>query len=389
MKKRITVKTQKQAKGKTSQTQLKKLAAQQRLTIGLDLGDRQSRYCILNAAGEVISKGSLPTTQTGLNTLFEKMPSSRVALEVGTHSPWVSRQLAQLGHEVIVANPRQVALIGRSTRKDDWIDAEKLARLARVDPHLLYPIRHRGEEAQADLAVLRARAALVEIRPRLINTARGLAKPMGERLKDCDSEAVGPELAKDLSAPVQAVLGPMLQSIAQISEQIHAYDEKIHEMVGRYPEVDWLQPVYGVGELISLAFVLTIEDPNRFAHSREVGPFLGLVPKQRQSSQSAPELRISKEGDRLLRSLLVQGAHCILRRGAPDSDLRRWALAKLQGSDAAGARPEPKGKKKKNRKKQIVIAVARKLAVLLHRLWATGEVYEPLYKTRRAVSVAA
>jgi hypothetical protein len=141
--------------------------------------------------------------------------------------------------------------------------------------------------------------------------------------------------------------------------------------------------------LISLAFVLTIEDPNRFAHSREVGPFLGLVPKQRQSGQSEPELRISKEGDRLLRSLLGQGAHCILRRGAPDSDLRRWALAKLQGSDAAGARPEPKGKKKKNRKKQIVIAVARKLAVLLHRLWATGEVYEPLYKTRRAVSVAA
>jgi transposase len=184
MKEHTTTKAHKKALSKKLRAQIAKVAAEQRLTIGLDLGDRYSRYCILDAAGDVISEGELPTTKTGLNSLFEKMPSSRVAHEVGTHSPWVSRHLAQLGHEVIVANPRQVALIGRSTRKDDPIDAQKLARLARVDPKLLYPIRHRGEQAQADLAVIRARAALVEGRTKLINAARGLrerGQPCGWR----------------------------------------------------------------------------------------------------------------------------------------------------------------------------------------------------------------
>lgn len=388
MKKRTTVKGPQQVVSKTTRAQLRELAAQQRLTIGLDLGDRVSRCCILNEAGAEISEVSLPTTKTGLNSLFEKMPSCRVALEVGTHSPWASRHLAGLGHEVIVANPRQVALIGKSTHKDDPIDARKLARLARVDPVLLYPIRHRGEAAQADLAVIRARAALVESRTGLINTARGLAKPMGERLADCESEAVGPALAEQLSAPLQAVLKPMLTSIQQMTEQIGVYDRQIEEMAPRYPEVELLQQVFGVGPLVSLTFVLTIEDPERFAHSREVGPYLGMVPKRRESGDREPELRISKEGDRLLRCLLVQAAHCLLRRGAPDSDLRRWALAKLDGGAGTGSGSKSKGKKK-NLKKRIVLAVARKLAVLLHRLWVSGEEYEPLYNARRTQAQAA
>jgi transposase len=298
----------------------------------------------------------------------------------------VSRHLAQLGHEVIVANPRQVALIGRSTRKDDPIDAEKLARLARVDPKLLYPIRHRGEQAQADLAVIRARAALVEARTKLINSARGLAKPMGERLKACASEEMDEVTAEDLSEGLRQILQPLLKSIEQISAQIAEYDQQIDGMASRYPEVELLQQVYGVGTLVSTAYILTIEDPERFRHSREVGGYLGMVPKRRDSSQSEPELGISKEGDRLLRALLVQSAHCILRRGAPDSDLRRWGLAKIEGGGKEG-----QGRKRggKNIKKRVVVAVARKLAVLLHRLWVNGEVYQPLYNHQPAVAGAA
>lgn len=376
MKKNSTGQARSRLLSKKLRSQLASLAAEQRLTVGLDLGDRHSCYCILDAAANVISTGELPTTKTGLNSLFEKMPPSRVALEVGTHSPWVSRHLAQLGHEAIVANPRLVALIGRSSRKDDPIDAEKLARLARVDPKLLYPIRHRGEQAQADLALIRARATLVEARTKLINAARGLAKSMGERLNQCASEELGEVTAEGLSENLRQILQPLLKSIQQTSEQIAEYDQQIEGLASRYPEVELLQQVYGVGTLVSTAYILTIEDPERFRHSREVGGYLGMVPKRRTSSQSEPELPISKEGDRLLRTLLVQAAHCILRRGAPDSDLRRWGLAKLQAAEKQGQVRQRGGK---NVKKRVVVAVARKLAVLLHRLWVNGEVYEPLY----------
>ena len=374
MKKHITGKRNQQTLTKTKKKQIVEMAGSKRLTVGLDLGDRTSRYCILDEAGEVVSEGWLPTTKGGLDSLLGKMPSSRVALEVGTHSPWVSRQIAGVGHEVIVANPHKVKLITQSVRKNDRIDAQKLARLARVDPKLLSPIRHRGAEAQADLAVIRARAELVEARTGLVNCARGLAKPMGERLKRCDADQVEEALAKSLSEAAQVVIGPLLKSVEAISEQIGVYDNKIEEIAKRYPERELLTQVYGVGTLIALTYMLTIEDAERFQHSRDVGAFLGIQPKQRESGNSQPELGISKTGDRLLRSYLVQAAHCNLRKGAPDSDLRAWGLGKAGGS--------------KRGKRRALVAMARKLAVLLHRLWVTGEVYDPQYNRKRAPVVA-
>jgi transposase len=370
MKKNTTAKSDRNALSKTSKTQIRQMAAKQRLTVGLDLGDRNSRYCILDEAGEVVSEGQLPTTKTGLNSLFEKMPTSRVALEVGTHSPWASRHLAGMGHEVIVANPHKVKLITQSLHKNDRIDARQLARLARVDPKLLSPIQHRGEQAQADLAVIRARAELVEARTGLINCARGLVKPMGERLKKCDADQVVEGMAQPLSEAAQGVIGPLLKSVETISEQIAVYDQKIQEIAKRYP-VELLEQVYGVGTLIALTYVLTIEDAERFQHSRDVGAFLGLQPKQRESGERQPQLGISKSGDRLMRSLLVQAAHCVLRKGAPDSDLRAWGVAKMETGG-------------KNAKRRAIVAVARKLSVLLHRLWVTGEVYDPLYNRKVA-----
>ena len=375
MKKNTTAKKSPKGQAKGQQKQVRRMAEKQRLTVGLDLGDRTSRYCILDEAGDVVSESQLPTTQTGLNSLFAKMASSRIALEVGTHSPWVSRHLAGMGHEVIVANSHKVKLITESVRKNDRIDAQQLARLARVDPKLLSPIRHRGEEAQADLAVIRARAELVEARTALINCARGLAKPMGERLKPCDADQVKEALGEGFSAAVRTVIGPLLKSVEQLSEQIGEYETRIAEIAKRYPEVKLLTQVYGVGTLIALTYVLTLEDAERFAHSRDVGAFVGLQPKQRESGESRPELGISKTGDRLLRSLLVQGAHCILRRGAPDSALRAWGMGKM----GAGG---------KRAKRRTIVAVARKLAVLLHHLWATGEVYDPLYNRKAAKATA-
>jgi transposase len=297
---------------------------------------------------------------------FSALGRCRIALEVGTHSPWVSRLLSSLGHEVIVANARQVQLISESSRKCDELDAETLARLARFDPKLLRPIRHRSERAQQHLMIVRARAALVEARTQLVNAVRGLAKSTGERIGKCTTEQMEVERLKPLPDSLAQALEPLVKQIEMLSQRIHEYDATIEQIARKeYPETARLQQISGVGVLIALTFVLTLEDPARFAKSREVGCYVGLRPKRGDSGESQPQLRITKEGDIYLRSLLVQAAHCVLRRGAPDTDLRRWGL-KL--AERGG----------KNAKKRATVAVARKLAVLLHRLWVSGEAYEPL-----------
>ena len=348
-----------------------------RLTVGIDLGDRSSRYCILDEQGEVLAEGSVATTQKGFAQVFGSKLRSRIALEVGTHSPWVSRHLAELGHEVIVANPRRVRLITDSSRKDDRLDAKTLARLARIDPELLSPIRHRSEQAQADLMVIRARAALVEVRTMLVNCARGLAKSYGERLRSCGTGQVREELAESLSEPLQNALDPLLAEVESVSERIREYDEQIENLgKSRYPEIELLKQVHGVGTLTALTYVLTVADPHRFRRSRDAGAYFGLRPRRRESGNSRPQLRITKEGDAYVRKLLVQCAHHVLGPFGPDCNLRRWGL---ELAERGG----------KNAKKRALVAVARKLAVLLHKLWVTGEVYEPLQVRRDGKAVAA
>ena len=343
-------------------------------TIGMDLGDKTSRYCMLGAGGETVSEGSVGTTKKAMTEKFGGMGRCRVAIEVGTHSPWVSRLLSSLGFEVIVANARQVPLISQNSRKNDRLDAQMLARLVRVDPQLLRPIRHRSEQAQTDLMAIRIRAGLVEARTGLVNTARGLAKALGERLPGCDTDSMGVEKLEGLPAAMRERLRPLLEAVKSLTEKIQEMDSTIEQIARtRYPETELLRQVSGVGTLIALTFVLTVEDRDRFQKSRDVGCYVGLRPKQSESGQSQPQLRISQEGDVYLRKMLVQAAHCILSRRGPDTDLKRWGL-KL--AERGG----------KNAKKRAIVAVARKLAVLLHRLWVGGEVYEPLRNSQAAAS---
>src|SRR5215468_2286034 len=347
-------------------------------TVGLDLGDRWSWYCVLDEAGQVRREQRVRTTTKALREVFSAMACSRIALETGTHSPWVSRLLSGLGHEVIVAHARKVRLIGESRKKDDRLDAQTLARLARIDPQLLCPVKHRSAQAQADLTVIRARAGLVRARTSLVNTARSLAKSYGERLRGCNVRNMNPENAEGLSPEVQRALEPLLSAIEELSERIVEYNDRIEALAQTsYPQVDLLKQIKGVGTLIALTFLLTLEDPHRFGKSRDVGGYLGLQPGRRNSGESEPQLRISKEGDPYLRTLLVQGAQHILGPFGIDCDLRRWGL-KL--AERGGG----------NAKKRAIVATARKLAVLLHHLWVSGEVYEPLHNNqRRAMETAA
>ena len=355
-------------KKNTTQQRLKRksIRGMEGVTIGVDLGDKTSRYCAIDEHGAVLNEGSVATTRTAIREKFGGLGHCRIALEVGPHSPWVSRILAEYGHEVIVANPRQLKLITESSRKSDPVDAQTLARLARVDPVLLRPIRHRSEQAQMHLMVIRTRAALVVARTSLVNTVRGLAKSVGERLPKVDAEALDVSDASALPEALREVLKPILQTIEHLTVKIKAADKELEQIArNHYPETKLLTQVSGVGTLIALTFILTVEDGSRFRKSRDVGCFVGLRPRRADSGEHRPQLPITKEGDVYLRALLVQGAHCILSRQGPDTDLKRWGT---RIASAGG----------KNAKKRAIVAVARKLAVLLHRLWTTGEVYEPL-----------
>jgi transposase len=351
--------------------------SRQQLTIGLDLGDRNSWYCVLDEAGRIQLEQRVGTNAKALHEVFGEMPRSRVALETGTHSPWISRLLSELGHEVIVAHARKVRLIGESRKKDDRLDAQTLARLARIDPGLLCPVKHRSAQAQADLTVIRARAGLVRSRTALVNTVRSLAKSYGERLRGCNVRNMNPEKAESLSPELQAALEPLLHAIESLSERILEYNDRIENLAQQnYPQVALLKQIKGVGTLIALTFLLTLEDPHRFRKSRDVGGYLGLQPGRRNSGQSEPQMHISKEGDPYLRTLLVQGAQHILGPFGVDCDLRRWGLKLAE----RGGR---------NAKKRAIVATARKLAVLLHHLWVSGEVYDPLHNSSRVIVSAA
>jgi transposase len=350
-----------------------------KVTAGLDLGDKYSYLCLLDTdGGEVIEEGRVRTTPEALRRRFaSQRPPMRVAIEAGTHSPWVSRLLEECSHEVLVANARKTRLIYANKQKTDEVDAENLARLARLDPKLLYPLKHRGEESQAHMAILRSREALVGCRTQLVNHVRGAVKSFGGRLPKCPARSFHNKAAEHIPEALWPALGPILEQIGSLTERIRQYDRKLEEISKKhYPETELLRQVEGVGALTALTFVLTLEDPYRFAKSRSVGAYLGLVPASERSGDRDPQKRISKEGDEMLRKLLVGSAHYILGPFGSDSDLRRH-----------GQKIASRGGK--NAKKRAAVAVARKLAVLLHRLWVSGEVYEPLYNAHRCEGVAA
>ena len=337
-----------------------------RLTVGVDLGDQWSHYCILDLEGETLAEEQLRTTPQDVDEFFEALDAARVVVEVGTHSAWVQEIICSYGHEVLVANPRLMEGSKRRKRKNDRIDANKLARLGRVDPQSLHPIQHRSREVRQDLVVLRARDALVAARTELINATRGLVKSMGTRLPKCSSPSFAQKVEEAVPVEIREALLPLVRMAAALSDCIQGYDEKIEEL-GRekYGHTTLLRQVKGVGPITALAYVLTLENPERFVKSRDVGPYLGLVPKQEDSGESQPQLGISKTGDTMLRRLLVGSAHYILGPFGPDTDLRRYGLRLCERGG-------------KNAKKRAAVAVARKLAVLLHCLWVSGEVYEPL-----------
>jgi len=342
---------------------------------GIDIGDRYCQIAVLDLEGEVTETSRIRTTPAAFKRYFQGKTPMRVAMEVGTHSPWLGQLLSDLGHKALVGNACKLRLIYRNNQKRDEVDAELLARLCRFDPQLLYPICHKGKGARTAFTVLRTRDALVRSRTALINHARGIVKPTGHRLSKCSSRYFG-KLQDELPESLKPILEPILHTVNQLTVQIQAYGQQI-EHIGQdqYPQTMLLRQVPGVGPITSLAFVLTIGDPWRFIHNRDVGAYLGMVPRRSQTGQSDPELPITKAGSRYLRTMLVQCSHYILGPFGPDSDLRR-----------SGERIASRGGK--NAKKRARVAVARKLAVMMLSMLKTGEAYDPLHGSHDEISAA-
>lgn len=339
-------------------------------TIGCDLGDLQSELCVLAETGEVLERPKVKTTLAGFRAFFKDRAEAHVIIEVGAHSRWVKELLTELGQRVTVANPRKLKLITSSSNKTDRNDAELLARLGRADVELLSPVHHRGTQAQADLAIAKGRDLLVASRTSLVNSIRGTVKCFGTRLPKCEADAFHRVARSEVPQTLKPALEPLFELLGSIEQQIRAQEKALEEVAKRYPEVAQMTQPKGVGLLTAMVFMLTVEDKTRFESSRAAGAFLGMVPRKDQSGTSDKQLSITKAGDPFVRKLLVNSANYILGPFGEDSDLRRWGL-KL--AERGG----------KNARKRAKVAVARKLAVLMHRLWVTGEVYEPLRNANR------
>ena len=343
---------------------------------GLDLGDRYSHYCVLTQDAELVEEGRLQSTEAGLRKQFANEPRMRIALEAGTHSPWVSRLLEGFGHEVLIANPRKIRAITSSESKNDRNDAEKLARFAACDPKLLSPIQHRSPERQQDLNLIHARSSLVRARTGLVNALRGLVKSAGGRLAACSTRSFPDKAAASIPHALQPVCTPLVEQIAHLNLAIAAMDRQVEALGDKHPEIRLLRTVPGVGPIVAACYVLTLDSPDLIEDNRQAGAFLGLRPRQSQSGDKNPQHGISKTGNTCLRSLLVQAAHYILGRFGPDSALRRWGLG-------LAARGGNRGKKR------AVVAVARKLAVLLHSIWRNRTRFVPFPQPPTQATVAA
>jgi transposase len=340
---------------------------QYRTIIGVDLGDKKHHVCVTDKDGSILSETTISNRRGPLMQLAKEYPGSLIALEVGVHSPWVSRLIEENGCTCIVANARKLRAIYQNERKCDQLDARMLAKLARVDPDLLSPIHHGSEQSQLHRLSISFRDSLVRQRVNIISTIRFSLKSLGIRLPSCSTPYFALKCRQQLEgSPILPVVETPLKALDELNIRIKELDKQIIKTAAEhYPQTKLLEQVPGIGPVTSLSYVLAIGDPERFKNVRDVGAYIGLVPRRDQSGNSDKQLPISKAGNRDLRRLLVQCAQYILGHFGPDCDLRRHGLMlAAKGGKAA--------------KRKAVIAIARKLAVLLLVLWKTGQPYKPL-----------
>lgn len=345
-------------------------------TIGIDMGDKKNTICAVNAKGDVLKKETQPNTPQFARKYYGSIPPCRIVLEAGTHSMWFSEILKECGHNVIVVNPRTTRIIWQTNEKNDGRDAEVLARIANVDIELLDEIQHRSAAEHADLAVIKARDAVVAQRTSLIAHVRGEVKTAGSRIDACDADNFHLKALDQIPSNLLPALEGIVGLIASLTKQIRDYDHKIGRLCEKYSGTQALSDIAGVGPITSLCFVLTVGSCDRFAKSRDVGAYYGLTPRHDQSGQRDKLLGITKSGNEMMRRLLVGCARYILGPFGPDCDLRRFGMKIMERGG-------------KNAKGRAAMAVARKLSVLMHSLLKNKIKYDPFHQENKSAQSAA
>lgn len=335
------------------------------ITIGLDLGNRTSHAAILDRETGELVREEVATTPVAMADFLAHYPGARLVIEVGAHSRWVQKLAQDMDLNVINANPRQLALITRSQKKNDKKDALLLAQIGAGAPQILGHVQHRSPQAHADLAVIKTRAKLVRTRSEYVTAIRGLVKTVGVQIDACDATYFFRKAPAQIPAELSVACNPLIEMLTLLHEQILGLDKVLKKIAERYPAVDYLTQIDRVGTLTALSYVLIIEDPKRFSKNRTVGSYVGLTPRIKDSGDRTTQLGITKAGDTELRRHLCLVAHQILSSVGKDCALKRWGLELCKRGG-------------KNAKKRAVCAVARKLSVLMLALWRSGETYDPM-----------
>ena len=333
--------------------------------IGMDMGDKNNKAVILDPEGKELERIEVACTPEAITKFLARYPGALLAIETGTHCRWVSRIGIEHGHRVLVGNARKLRVIWDTSRKNDWRDAEMLARIARLDKSLLHPVKLRDDQDQKLFRLVKARDILVKSRTSIVNQIRGFCKSEGVRLKKCSSESFG-NLADSVPVVLVPVVRPLFSALNEISIRVKRYDKLIQRTLQqqRSEDTELLDSIAGVGPVTTAGFLAVVGDPEVFGDARDIGPFLGLTPRQDQSGDTDKQLRISKEGNQMVRRLLVTSANYIMGPFGKDSDLRRH-----------GMRIAERGGK--NAKKRAKVAVARKLAVVMLALLKSRTPYKP------------
>jgi transposase len=328
--------------------------------VGLDVSQKMTAICVVDKDGRRIWRGQCPSVPEQISAALRRYAgdNARIGIETGSMTPWIVHELRNLGFELVCLDARHArAALKMQINKNDQNDAEGLAQIVRTGWYRSVHVK--SFDSHRARAILGARTQLVGMTTRLSNHIRGVLKTFGllpgaMRGLPFDRKV---EVLLEGRSDVEPIVRPMLVAWRQLRVQIAAFDKAIRAMVRMSGPSRLLMSVPGVGLLSALAYVSTVEDPSRFARSRSVGAHLGLTPRQYQSGEVDRSGRISRCGDTLTRTLLYEAAGVILTRVKKASGLRDWAAAIAKRSGPGKAR----------------VALARKLSVILHSIWRSGE----------------
>lgn len=328
---------------------------------GIDLAVRSSAICIMSSRGAVVMERVVPTDEAGLLAGVAGRARMRCILEASPLAEWAAAVLEGAGHEVIVIDPRKAKGVIASKKKTDKLDARNLARMGLTGWYT--QVHRKSSQARATRTFLQARAGLVQTALAQGSRIRGLLRAHGIKLGPVAESQFASRVKQ--AAQQQAGLWPMLEPLVKVWRQALEGAERMRKQMASQASAEsvprQLMTVPGVGPLVASTYVATIDEPRRFRSSRQVPAYLGLVPSVEQSGQREVHGRITREGDGLLRSYLIEAAQVLLTRTRRSCSLKRWGLRLWKKKGLAKAR----------------VAVARKLAILLHRLWITGETFDP------------